>query len=155
MKSVLFVCHGNICRSPMAEFVFKNLLKEAGITGCEVASRATSREEIWGDRGNPIYPPAQRALSRYGVPFDQAKRAEQLSSADCRSFDLLIGMDDNNMRNMQRMFPDYTDKMHKLLDYAEGGNVADPWYTEDFETAYRDIEKGCLALLKHLFPRTR
>ena len=150
MKSVLFVCHGNICRSPMAEFVFKKLLLEAGISDCAVASRATSTEEIWGAVGNPIYPPARDMLRRKGVPFDSAKRAEQLSQADCQTYDLLVGMDDNNMRNMRRMYPAYQSKMVKLLDFAEGGNVADPWYTEDFEQAYLDILRGCKALLAEL-----
>lgn len=150
MKSVVFVCHGNICRSPMAEFVFKKLLHEAGVTDSAVISRATSREEIWGAVGNPIYPPAKEIMYRYGVPFDKAKRAEQLTEAECRAYDLLIGMDDNNMRNMQRMYPAYQSKMVKLLDYAEGGNVKDPWYTGDFEQAYLDILRGCKALLAEL-----
>ena len=134
----------------MAEFVFKKLLREAGLSGCAVASRATSREEIWGEVGNPIYPPAREILYRYGVPFDTAKRAEQLTLQDCQTYDLLVGMDDNNMRNMQRMFPAFRTKMIKLLDFDEGGNVADPWYTDDFEQAYLDILRGCRALLAEL-----
>ena len=134
----------------MAEFVLHHMLRSAHRTDVEVASRATSREEIWGSVGNPIYPPAARELTRHGIPYDRDKRATQLSAADCREYDLLVVMDDNNMRNLLRMYPEAAGKAHKLLDYCGGGNVADPWYTDDFETAYRDIERGCRALLAAL-----
>jgi len=155
MKSVVFVCHGNICRSPMAEFVFRAALAAHGIENAAVASRATSREEIWGGVGNPIYPPARACLRAHGVPFDNAKRATQLSAEDCRQYDLIIVMDDNNRRNVLGMFPDAAPKVRKLLDFASGGDVADPWYTDDFEAAYRDIVKGCDALLAYLLALPR
>ena len=130
----------------------KKMLVEQGLAdSVQVVSRATSREEIWGDVGNPIYAPAAAELRRRGVPYDSGKRAEQLTAADCLWADVLIGMDDNNMRNMRRMYANAGDKMHKLLDYCGGGNVADPWYTDDFATAYRDIERGCAALLASMF----
>lgn len=151
ITSVVFVCHGNICRSPMAEFVFKKMLADTGREACvSVSSRATSREEIWNGVGNPIYPPAAACMRRNGVAFDKGKRAEQLTAADCAAADLVVGMDDNNMRNMRAMYPQYAFKMHKLLDYCGGGKVADPWYTGDFDTAFRDIERGCAALLQSI-----
>ena len=144
---IVFVCHGNICRSPMAEFVMKDLLAKAHRADVEVESRATSREEIWGDVGNPIYPPAARCMRCHGVPYSAAKRAEQLSHSDVATADLVVVMDDNNVRNTLRLCPEAAPNTRKLLDYCGGGNVADPWYTDDFETAYRDIVRGCRALL--------
>ena len=141
---IMFVCHGNICRSPMAEFVFRKLLKERGLA-CEheVSSSATSTEEI----GNPVYPPARALLKAHGIDTS-GKYAVQLSRQDYAKYDLFVGMDSANVRNMLRMFgTDPQDKIVKLLDFVHGGDVADPWYTGDFETTYRDVLRGCEALL--------
>lgn len=155
MNRILFVCHGNICRSPMAEFVLKDLVQKAGRAGeYEIASCATSREEIWNGVGNPVYPPARAELVRHGVPCGD-RQAVQLQRSDYDRYDLLIGMDEANIRNMLRILgsdPDH--KVHKLLDYTgRGGDVADPWYSDRFDIAYRDIEEGCRALLARLESR--
>ena len=152
MTKILFVCHGNICRSPMAEFIFKDLVQKCGrAEEFEVASCATSREEIWNGVGNPVYPPAREELAKHGIGC-AGKRAVQLTKADYSHYDLLIGMDENNIRNMMRILgADPEGKVHKLMDYTgRGGDVADPWYSDRFDIAYRDIEEGCKALLKHL-----
>lgn len=152
MTKILFVCHGNICRSPMAEFIFKDLVRKCGREGeFEVASCATSREEIWNGVGNPVYPPAQEELAKHGIAC-AGKRAVQLTKADYNHYDLLIGMDENNIRNMMRILgADPERKVRKLMDYTgRGGDVADPWYSDRFDIAYRDIEEGCRALLEHL-----
>ena len=152
MTKVLFVCHGNICRSPMAEFVFKRMVQEAGLSDkFYIASCATSSEEIWGGVGNPVYPPAKAELTRHGISAE-GKRAVQLTRADYDKYDLLVCMDSNNMRNMLRLFgSDSDNKLHKLMEYTErGGDVADPWYTDRFDIAYQDIYDGCVGLLEHL-----
>ena len=152
MIRVLFVCHGNICRSPMAEFIFKDLVRKCGrAEEFEVASCATSREEIWNGVGNPVYPPAREELAKHGIAC-AGKRAVQLTKADYNHYDLLIGMDENNIRNMMRILgADPEGKVRKLMDYTgRGGDVADPWYSDRFDIAYRDIEEGCKALLEHL-----
>ncbi len=152
MTKILFVCHGNICRSPMAEFIFKDLVRKCGREGeFEVASCATSREEIWNGVGNPVYPPAREELAKHGIAC-AGKRAVQLTKADYNQYDLLIGMDENNIRNMMRILgADPEGKVHKLMDYTgRGGDVADPWYSDRFDIAYRDIEEGCKTLLEHL-----
>ena len=148
---ILFVCHGNICRSPMAEFVLKRMLEERGVNGVWVESAATSDEEIFGGVGNPVYPPARRELAKHGI-FCDGKRARQLTRADYDAFDLLICMDRNNLRNMMRLFgEDRAEKLHLLMDYtARGGEVADPWYSGRFDVAYADIYEGCAALLETL-----
>ena len=145
MIKILFVCHGNICRSPMAEFVMKDLAAKAGAgEQFVIDSAATSTEEI----GNPVYPPARRELAAHGITCT-GHAARQLTRADYGRYDLLIGMDSANIRNMLRIFGgDSTGKVHKLMDYTpRGGDVADPWYSERFDVAYRDIYEGCTALL--------
>ena len=152
MKKILFVCHGNICRSPMAEFIFKNMLAERGLENeFYVASCATSTEEIWNDIGNPVYPPARRELAEHGISCE-GKRAVQLQKSDYEKYDLLIGMDNANLRNMHRMLGgDPEGKIHRLMDFtANGGEVADPWYSDRFDIAYRDISLGCRGLLRFL-----
>ena len=146
MTKILFVCHGNICRSPMAEFIMKDLAEKAGVEGrFEIASAATSCEEL----GNPVYPPARRKLQEHGISC-AGKTARRLEGADYGRYDLLIGMDRRNLTNMNRLFGgDPAGKCGLLLSWAgEDREVADPWYTGDFETAYRDILMGCEALLR-------
>ena len=148
MKRLLFVCHGNICRSPMAEFVMKDLVKKAGLTSqFHIESAATSREEI----GNPVYPPARRKLAEHNISCG-GHAARQLTRQDYDAYDLLIGMDQANLRNMRRICGgDPDDKIHLLLDYtARPGDVADPWYTGDFEATWRDVLAGCRGLLREL-----
>ena len=145
---ILFVCHGNICRSPMAEFIFKALVKAKGVEDQYfIESAAVSAEEI----GNPVYPPAKRCLNQHGVWFDPAKRARQVSRADYGRFDRIVCMDSSNLRLIRRIIPEDPDgKIHLLLSYAgTGRDVADPWYTGDFEEAFQDILKGCEAILNH------
>ncbi len=146
MIKILFVCHGNICRSVMAEYIMQHLAAQAGVAQrWQIDSAATSREEI----GNPIYPEARRMLESRGVPVG-SHRARQLCAADYAAFDLLIAMDRANLRNMQRICGgDPEDKLRLLLDYTDRpGEVADPWYTRDFTAAYRDVLAGCHALLE-------
>ena len=148
MIRILFLCHGNICRSPMAEFVMKNLVKKAGLEQrFQIESAATSSEEI----GNSVYPPARRKLSEHGIDCS-GKRAHQLLKSDYEKYDLLIGMDHANLRNMQRICGGDPDgKMHLLMDFTNRpGEVADPWYTGDFDTTWRDVEEGCQGLLQKI-----
>ena len=186
MTKILFVCHGNICRSPMAEFVMKDLVKKAGMESqFHIESAATSTEEI----GNPVYPPARRKLAEHGIVSD-GHAARQLRNEDYDRFDLLIGMDKANLRNMYRICGgDFDGKIHLLMEYAgrpgkgtqrkpsgagcvgrgearkrpefspqteteESGlcfdEVADPWYTDDFEATWRDVLEGCTGLLEWL-----
>ena len=142
---ILFVCHGNICRSPMAEFVMKNLVEEAGLQNqFEIASAATSTEEI----GNPVYPPARRKLAEHGIGC-QGKTARQMTMDDYRYYDLIIVMDHNNVRNLKRLLGDDTDhKIHLLMEYTHRpGEVADPWYTGNFEATWQDVLEGCQGIL--------
>lgn len=148
MIKILFVCHGNICRSPMAEFIMKDLVKQAGKDReFTIASAATSREEL----GNPVYPPVRRMLRQHGIDCS-GKTARQITPEDYTRFDLLIGMDHANLRNMQRFFQgDPDQKLHLLLEYTNRpGEVADPWYSGDFDAAWRDIYAGCQGLLAQL-----
>ena len=148
MIKILFICHGNICRSPMAEFVLKRKVTERGLAArFEIASAATSREEI----GNPVYPPARRMLAEHGIACD-GKTARQMTRADYHYYDYIIAMDRNNLRNLKRMLGDDTDhKISLLMDYTHRpGDVADPWYTGDFETTWVDVLEGCKGLLDYL-----
>lgn len=147
MKRILFVCHGNICRSPMAEMLLKHLVRERGLTGYEIASAAVSREEI----GNPVYPPARRELAAHGVRCED-HRARQLTAADYDRWDHLIGMDMSNITRMLRILGgDPQGKVHRLLDFTgHPADVADPWYSDRFDLCYRDILRGCEALLDYL-----
>ena len=149
MKKILFVCHGNICRSPMAEFVMKDLVEKAGMDDqFFIESAAVSTEEI----GNPIYPPAKRCLEQHGVWFDPAKRARQVTRADYSRFDYIICMDASNLRLIRRIIPEDPDgKIGLLLSYADiHRDVADPWYTGDFEATWRDVLLGCQCLLEKI-----
>ena len=152
MTKILFVCHGNICRSPMAEFIFKDLVKKQGVEDeFLIASSATSTEEIWNGVGNPVYPPARAELKKHGLSCD-GKRAVKLEKSDYDKYDLFVGMDSANIRNMLRIFEGDPDgKVHKLMDYTtRGGDVADPWYSGRFDVAYNDIFEGCNALFKEI-----
>ena len=149
MIRILFVCHGNICRSPMAEFIMKDLVRKAGLEErIQVASAATSTEEI----GNPVYPPARRELARHGISSG-GKRAVQLRREDYGAYDLLLAMDRWNLHNMERMLGgDPEGKLHLLMEYTRSPEreIADPWYSGDFETTYRDVLEGCQGLLASL-----
>ncbi len=155
MIRIMFVCHGNICRSPMAEFIFKRLLTENGSTkDFTASSSATSTEEIWNGIGNPVYPPARAELERHGITGFEKKRAVQLKRSDYDLYDLFIGMDEKNVRNMLAIFGgDPEGKIKKLMEYTGSSNdVIDPWYSHRFDKAYRDIERGCTALFEQLDP---
>ena len=152
MIRLMFVCHGNICRSPMAEFVFKDLIYKKGLKDkFIVSSSATSTEEIWNGVGNPVYPPAKRMLNSHGINCD-GKRAVQLKKDDYDNFDYFVGMDGANIRNMHRiLMGDPDKKIYKLLSFAgRSDDVADPWYTGEFETTYNDVLQGCNALLEYI-----
>ncbi len=145
MQKILFVCHGNICRSPMAEFVMKHLVKQAGREDAfEIASAAVSREEI----GNDMYPPAQRKLREKGVQFTH-RAARQITQADYDYFDKIILMDQSNLRWLRYIIPEDTAGKVSLLMETVGvhRDVADPWYTGDFEATYQDVLQACKALL--------
>ena len=157
MIKIMFVCHGNICRSPMAEFILKDMLKKQGLEKrCRVASCATSTEEIWGGHGSPMYPPAKAMLSAHGIPYTE-REAVQLRARDYGEYDLLIGMDSANIRNMMQMLGgDPQGKVRRLMDFTDrGGDVADPWYTDRFDVTYRDVDEGCDAWLDILIPEAR
>ena len=140
MIKILFCCHGNICRSPMGEFVLKDMVKKAGIEDrFEIGSAAVSREEI----GNDIYPPARRELQRHGVACD-GHAARQVTLKDYHHFDRIYYMDASNARWLARLLPKDPDKIRPLLDH----DVADPWYTGDFEETWRDVVEGCTAIME-------
>ena len=149
MTSVLFVCHGNICRSPMAEFIMKDLVEKAGLADrFEIASAATSTEEL----GNPVYPPVRAVLAEHGIGCG-GHAARQLTRADYGRWDLLVGMDRANLRDMARICGGDPDgKLRLLMEYTgePDREVADPWYTRDFQAAWRDISAGCRGLLRAL-----
>lgn len=148
MIKILFVCHGNICRSPMAEFVMKDMVEKQGIAEkFYIASAATSTEEI----GNGVHYGTRKKLAEFGISTD-GKRAVQLKKSDYDKYDYIIGMDSWNMRNMKRMLPEDVDnKIHLLLDFSDNPrDIADPWYTGDFDTTYDDIFEGCTALMNKI-----
>ena len=147
MIKILFVCLGNICRSPMAEFIMKDLIKKEGLEDkIYIESAATSDEE----HGNPVYPPARQMLESHGISC-KGKYARQMTKEDYDSFDLLIGMDESNIRNMKRICNGRDEKIHLLLDICgEHRGVADPWYTGNFLSTWDDCNKGCRALLEKI-----
>ena len=152
MIKILFVCHGNICRSPIAEFVMKDLVAKSDLSiFFHIASAATSSEEIWNGIGNPVYPPAKAILAEHGISC-AGKRAVQLTRLDYDKYDYLIGMDSANIRNMHRILGgDPEGKISKLLTFAGSErDIADPWYTGNFDDTYRDVLEGCKALLAKL-----
>ena len=150
MIKILFVCHGNICRSPMAEFLMKELVESRGLDGeFYIESAATSTEEI----GNGVYPPVRRILNVRGIDCS-AKRARQMTRADYDKFDYIVCMDSNNMRNMGYIAIDTMGKYSKLLDFTEHPHdVADPWYSGDFATTEREVQAGCEALLDYILKK--
>ena len=148
MIKILFVCHGNICRSPMGEYILKDMVRKAGREGeFEIDSAAVSREEI----GNPVYPPARAELARHGIPCER-RGARQLTRRDYEDYDLLICMDSMNVRNALRILgSDPKGKLHKLKEYlGSADDVADPWYNDRFDIAYAEIDAGCRALLEQI-----
>lgn len=152
MVKILFVCHGNICRSPMAEFVLRDMVEKKGIANqFEIASAATSTEEIWNGVGNPVYPPAKSELNKHGISCD-GKRAVQLKASDYDYYDYLIGMDSVNIKNMERITGHARgDKIKKMLEYAGTDlDCADPYYSRRFDETYDDVVTGCTALLEFL-----
>ena len=154
MKKIMFVCHGNICRSPMAEFIMKSLAEKDGISNeVYIESSATSREEI----GNGIYPPAERVLSAHGIPC-KGHHARQFTVEDYNTFDIVVVMEEYNRRNLMRLIGcDCKGKVWKLLDFMEnepapglGADISDPWYHDNFDKTYNEISAGCKALMKYL-----
>ena len=148
MKRLLFVCHGNICRSPMAEFIMKKMVRNAGVDAeFEIESAATSSEEL----GNPVYPMARQELARHGIGCP-GKTARQITVDDYARFDMIIGMDENNLGQLRSVFKSDPDgKISRLLDHTDRPrDIADPWYTRDFRTAWTDISAGCEGLLAEL-----
>ena len=152
MIKILFVCWGNICRSPMAEFIMKKMVEEAGLSDqFYIASAATSSEEIWNGVGNPVYPPAKAELKKHGISCE-GKRAVQLTKSDYDKYDFIIGMERMNMRYMLRIVgKDPEKKLSLLLDYTDDPrDISDPWYTGEFGKTYRDIVEGCEGLMEFL-----
>lgn len=147
MIKILFVCHGNICRSPMAEFVFNDIVDKKGLNKkYHASSAATSSEEI----GNPVYPPVRRLLAQKGIST-KGKSARRIRKSDYDEYDLLIGMDKYNIRNMKSFFDDKDGKIYPLLSFAGlTRDIQDPWYTDDFDTCYDDVLQGVMALVKSL-----
>ncbi|MBQ8568287.1 MAG: low molecular weight phosphotyrosine protein phosphatase [Oscillospiraceae bacterium] len=147
MHRIMFVCHGNICRSPMAEFILKDMTAKAGLSDdFYIASSAVSTEEI----GNPVYPPAREELKKHNISC-KGKTAVQLKKSDYDKYDLFLAMDESNIRFINRIFgSDPENKVRKLLEYTTGADVADPWYTRNFTVTYDDIVSGCRALIDTL-----
>ena len=152
MIRVLFVCHGNICRSPMAEFILKDMVSKRNMEEqFYIESAATSTEEIWNGIGNPVYPPAREELAKHGIRCD-GKRAVPLKKSDYEKYDYILGMEERNIRNMMRILgSDPENKVKLFLSYSSRPrDIADPWYTGDFESTYRDIVEGCEGFLQYL-----
>lgn len=165
-KKILFLCHGNICRSPMAEYVMKDIVRKAGLESeFDITSGAVSDEEWF----NPIYPPAQRKLREKGIPFGKHS-AHKITAEEFRQNDLVIVMDRSNLRWLEWITGEYTSvpagepfasagingKVHMMMEFAgESRDVADPWYTGDFERTYQDVHSGCIGLLKLLHPECK
>lgn len=156
---ILFVCHGNICRSPMSEFILKDMVEKRGIKDkFDIASAATSTEEIWNGKGNSIYPPAQAELKKHGIGKTaytnfSSKRARQVTKQDYNYYDYLLCADSSNIRNTIRITgPDTDNKIKLLLDYTDrkGSSIADPWYSGNFVDTYRDVVEGCEGFLAYL-----
>lgn len=148
MTKILFICHGNICRSAMSEFIMRDMVEKRGLSDkIQVASAATSREEI----GNDMYPPAKRKLDKEHIPYTR-RQARQVTSSDYDEYDLLLCMEQYNIRNLRRIIlNDPEHKIHLLLDYTNNPrDISDPWYTDDFDTAYDDIVAGCTGMLTFL-----
>ena len=153
MTKILFVCLGNICRSPMAEFIMKDMVDKRGIADrFFIESAGTSDEEVWNGVGNPVYPPARDELRKHGITDVSGKRARQIRRNDYDKYDLIIGMEQRNVSTMLRIFGgDPEDKVKLLLAYSDNPrDISDPWYTRNFERAYEDIVEGCEALLNFL-----
>ena len=152
MTGIMFVCLGNICRSPMAEIIFKDMVEKAGRSAeFLIASSATSSENVCNGIGAEVYPPAKKVLAKHGLSTD-GKRAVQISAEDYDKYDYIVCMDKYNLRSLNRLFGgDKDGKIFMLMDFTERpGDVSDPWYSGDFETAYRDIHEGCKGLLGHI-----
>lgn len=154
MVKILFICHGNICRSPMAEFVMRNMVTEAGLSGeIYIESAATSAEEL----GNDIHSGTRAKLKTMNIPFER-RRARQVTLSDYGMFDYLIVMDGNNIRNLRRIIGEDRDrKVYRLLDFTDrrGEDIADPWYTGDFDETYEDIDEGCRGMMDMLKSRLK
>ena len=155
MIKIMFVCHGNICRSPMAEFIFKDLVEKRGLSDkFYISSSATSTEEIWNGIGNPVYPPAKAELKKHNLSCGD-KRAIQLKKSDYDKYDLFVAMDSFNIRNILKIFGNDTgNKVKRIMDYTnQPSDVADPYYTGDFSITYNMILKGSEALLEFLIEK--
>ena len=159
MIKILFVCHGNICRSTMAEFVMKDIVSKAGVADeFHIESAATHTDEIWNGMGSPVYPPARAKLREHGIGTDDnelgvaEKRARLTNKRDYESFDYIIGMDSANIRDMNRIYGGDPDgKIYKMLDFTDrDGDVADPWYTGNFDATWRDVSEGCRGLFSYI-----
>ncbi|MBR4670674.1 MAG: low molecular weight phosphotyrosine protein phosphatase [Butyrivibrio sp.] len=159
MIRILFVCHGNICRSTMAEFVMKDIVNKAGEADeFHIESAATHTDEIWNGMGSPVYPPARAKLREHGIGTDDnelgvsEKRARLTVKRDYENFDYIIGMDSANIRDMNRIYGgDPENKIYKMLDFTDrDGDVADPWYTGNFDATWRDVSEGCHGLFSQI-----
>ena len=159
MIKILFICHGNICRSPMAEFILKDMVEKRGIAGqFEIASAATSTEEIWNGIGNPVYPPAQAELKKNGIGRTEytdfcKKRAVQVTKEDYDYYDYLLCADNMNIRNTIKITGnDENNKIRLMMSFTNTPekSISDPWYTGDFEKTFKDIKKSCEAFLEYI-----